>query len=85
MSTRTIHASFRSGDLISERAARRVMAHRRPVVPLEPTAALGAPPSPALAARELTPRPAATGPKILRRWSVAELIARAAAGPPVVA
>ena len=69
MSTRIINTPFHSGDLLSERAARRVTAHRRPVVAPEAVAPSGGRPG--------------TGPKILRRWSVAELIARAAAGPPV--
>ena len=84
MSTRIVHTPSRGGDLISERVARRATAHRRPRVAPEPAAAPGAPASPAVAVAEPTATPAPAA-KILRRWSVAELIARAAAGHPVVA
>jgi len=73
MSTRTIHTPFHAGDLISERTARRARAHPRTV------AAPDAAPAPAPAtdaARRDTPSPAGDA-RILRRWSVAALIASA--------
>ncbi len=77
MSTRTNHRQVRAGDRISERAARRVIAHLR-TAPLT-----GAPPAPSDPAnatvddRRDTQRSAAN-PQILRRWVVADLIAAAA-------
>lgn len=82
MNTHTRHAPFSAGDLISERAARRATAHRRTAVGSETA------PVPAHAP-DITPpgsdQDPAGGARILRRWSVAELIARASAGTPLVA
>jgi hypothetical protein len=86
MSRHTIHTPFQSGDLITERAARRVTAHPRaaaaPAPEVTPASAMNTAP----ATHQSTPTPTpASGPRILRRWSVAELIYRAAARPPVLA
>lgn len=75
----TIHPPFQS----SERAARRVTAHRRPAATSEPEGAAGGPVIVAPAAHQSSSNPE-SGPRILRRWSVAELIARAAAGAPAL-
>jgi hypothetical protein len=86
MSRHTIHTPFQSGDLISERALRRVAAHPRAAAAPAPDAT-PVNPAPA-AARQPTPTPAPSQTnraRILRRWSVAELIVLAAAGAPVVA
>ncbi len=77
MSTRSIRTPSRAGDVPSARAARRVTAHRRPGPALAPAAAE----SPVRSARPAR----SSGARILRRWSVAELVARAAAEPRVVA
>ncbi len=70
MSTCTIHPPFRVGDLISERAARRSVAHQRPAARNDsPTSLAGS-------ADRDTSSPVAK-PQILRRWSIAELIAAA--------
>ena len=83
MSRHTIHTPGRSGDLVTERAARRISAHPRAA-----TASAGAPAAPVSPAPSAQPPiPTATqasGARILRRWSVAELIARAAIGQPVI-
>ncbi len=84
MNTHAIPTCSQSGDFISERAARRVTAHRRPAAAPAPAVAPAATGRPAPAARQATPTPA-SGARILRRWSVAELIYRAAARQPVVA
>jgi hypothetical protein len=60
----TTNSQYRSGDRVSERAARGAMAHFRAA------AAKGAPPA--------APDPrSATDPQVLRRWRVADLIAAA--------
>jgi hypothetical protein len=70
MSTCTIHIPFAVGDLISERATRRTVAHPRPaVIKHAPTSLAGA-------ADRDTSSPA-TNSQVLRRWSIAELIAAA--------
>jgi hypothetical protein len=69
-----------AGDFISENAARGVFGRRRrtpPTTPTEPVTA--APANPPTAAQNASPSPGGLAP--LRRWSVAELIARAVAAP----
>lgn len=74
--------NFLTGDFISENAVRGVLGRRRRRVALttqtEPPNDL--PATPTTASRETSPPP--DGPRALRRWSVAELIARAATVPP---
>ena len=73
MSTHTFHTPFNPRDLISERSARRAAAHSRAAAnkAVAATAAEGAD----------TARTDATStagnPQILRRWSVAKLVAAA--------
>ena len=93
MSTRTVHTPFHPSDLISDRSARRASAHRRTVAlpdaaPVSnATSALDARSAPAtnaaVTAHRDTPSPAGEA-RILRRWSVAALIA-SAPRPQVVA
>lgn len=77
MSTRTTHSQYRSGDRISERAARVAMAHFRAAAskgitsPAAPGSA-----NPIVNDRRDNRRPA-TERQILRRWAVADLIAGA--------
>jgi hypothetical protein len=88
MSRLTIHTPFQSGDMISERAARRVAAHPRAAAAPAPEVTPARPVNTAPAARQPTPTPPPSqtnGARILRRWSVAELIARAAVGQPAIA
>jgi hypothetical protein len=70
MSICTIHTPFRHGDLMSDGAARRRVAHLRPAARSDAPTSLGGP------ADRATSYPAGT-PQILRRWSIAELIAAA--------
>jgi hypothetical protein len=76
MSTRTVHTPFHAGDLISKRTARRARAHPRTVAVPDAAAAPAPATNAGLAARRDTPSPAGEA-KILRRWSVAALIASA--------
>lgn len=76
MSKRIVHTSLHAGELVSERTARRANAHARAVA----VPAARQTPAPAMSAavgdRRDPPRP--TGDvQILRRWSVAALIASA--------
>jgi hypothetical protein len=77
-STRT---RFRAGEFISEDAVRGAFGRRPRTRPAHPAEAVGA-----LAANRPIEReeasPTAGRPAPLRRWSVAELIARAVAAPP---
>ena len=76
-STRT---QFLAGDFISENAVRGVFGRRRrtpPTTPSEPVTA--GPANPPTAGQNASPP--AGGLRPLRRWSVAELIARAVAAP----
>ena len=70
MSTCTIHMPFPVGDLISERTVRRSAAHQSPAARNHAPTSLAGP-----AARD-TSAPAADS-QVLRRWSIAELIAAA--------
>lgn len=74
--------NFLTGDFISENAVRGVLGRRRrraaPTTQTEPPNDL--PATPTTASRKTSPPP--DGPRALRRWSVAELIARAGAVPP---
>jgi len=78
MSKEPSKIDFPAGDFISDRAVRAVFGRRRatsPIVPSHSDSAVGRHSS------ETTPTPAGTARR-LRRWSVAELIARAVAPPP---
>ena len=72
---------FRAGDFISENAVRAVFGRRRPTSPTTPTHTGNGVPTHSRATGEEPSGPAG-GTRRLRRWSVAELIARAAAPPP---
>lgn len=71
MSICTIHTPFRNGDLTSERAARRRVAHLRPAARNDVPTSLAGP------ADRAASHPADGTSQILRRWSIAELIAAA--------
>jgi hypothetical protein len=76
-STRT---QFLAGDFISENAVRGVFGQRRPTPPTTPSEPVTAgPANPPTAGQNGSPP--AGGRRPLRRWSVAELIARAVAAP----
>ena len=72
---------LRAGDFISENAVRAVFGRRRPTSPTTPTHTGNGVPTHSRATGEEPSGPAG-GTRRLRRWSVAELIARAAAPPP---
>ena len=73
MSTHTVHVPFNPRDLISERAARRAAAH-----PRTPAATGGAAtPTEAADTARQAKSDSAGNPQILRRWSVAKLVAAA--------
>ena len=74
MSTRTNHSRFRSRDRISERAARRAFAHFRTAAVKDAAAAAPGPANVRVDAGGDT-HGSAGDSQILRRWSVAELIA----------
>jgi hypothetical protein len=77
MSTRTTHSQYRSGDRISERAARGAMAHFRAAASKSITSpAVPGSANPIVNDRLDNRRPA-TDRQILRRWAVADLIAGA--------
>jgi hypothetical protein len=80
MSTHTFHAPFNPRDLISERAARRAAAHLRTAASQDAAAT----PANASDGTRRDSTNTAENPQILRRWSVAELVA-AAAWPRVIA
>jgi hypothetical protein len=70
-----------AGDFVSENAVRGVFGHRRrtpSTTPTKPPSAL--PTNPPTAGGDTSPP--AVGQRPLRRWSIAELIARAVAAPP---
>lgn len=76
MSTQTVHSPFHASGLTSGRTGRRVTAHPRTIGASDTAAARTGPASPSQAARPSRLRPA-DEPQILRRWSVAGLIASA--------
>ena len=76
MSTHTFHAPFNPRDLISERAARRAAAHPRTIAAMRPAATPDGAAEAADAARQDNSSSAGNA-QILRRWSVAELVAAA--------
>jgi hypothetical protein len=81
MSKEPTNTDFPAGDFISENAVRAVFGRRRPASP--PTPAHGANGMPKhSSAAGADPSPAPSGPRRLRRWSVAELLARAVVLPP---
>lgn len=78
MSKEPTRTDFPAGDFISENAVRAMFGRRRPTSPNT-----RAHTDKAAAARSHEDASATTGsPRRLRRWSVAELIARAVAPPP---
>jgi hypothetical protein len=81
MSTEPTGTEFPGGDFISENAVRAVIGRGRPTSRTTPPRAMKAVPPHFSAARADTSGPAGGGRR-LRRWSVAELIARAVAPPP---
>ena len=80
MSDEPTRTEFPAGDFISEKAVRAVFGRRRPISPTTPEHAVNGTRAHSSAAREDSWRPAG-GARRLRRWSVAELIARAVAPP----
>jgi hypothetical protein len=81
MSKETTRTNFPAGDFISENAVPAVSGPRRPTPPTARARAdNGVPPHSPAAGEETSS--AASGARRLRRWSVAELIARALAPPP---
>jgi hypothetical protein len=78
MSTKPTKTEFPAGDFISENAVRAVFGRRRPTTPTTPARANG--PHSSAAGHDTTTPAGQT--RHLRRWSVAELIARAIAPPP---
>ena len=81
MRTEQTRTEFRGGDFISENAVRAVIGRGRPTSRTTPPRAMNAVPAHFSAARADASGPAGGGRR-LRRWSVAELIARAVAPPP---
>ncbi len=80
-STKSTRTHFLTGEFISEGGVRRVLGRRRSTSLTAPArAAAGLPANPSIAAGQATPLPP-DAPPPLRRWSVAELIARAVAAP----
>jgi hypothetical protein len=80
MRRETISTAFRAGDFISGDAVRGVLRRRRRTQPAARShAANDLPAVPETAPEDVSSPAAGTGP--LRRWSVAELIARAAPPP----
>jgi hypothetical protein len=84
MSAHTFHAPFNSRDLISERAARRAAAHPRTVVAKDAAAPPADPVVNTVGTVREVGSSSAGSPQILRRWSVAKLVA-AATWPRVIA
>jgi hypothetical protein len=80
MSTQSTNTTYRPGD-VSERAARSVLNRRR----RRPTTTAGRAhePTPANSIVAGDPLSQARRPTLLRRWSVADLIAQAAARAPL--
>jgi hypothetical protein len=81
MSTKATRTEFPAGDFISENAVRAVFGRRRPTSPTTSARAINRLPPHTSAAGQNTSTPAGQT-RQLRRWSVAELIARALAPPP---
>ena len=81
MSNEPARTEFPAGDFISENAVRAVFGRRRPTSRTAPAHPVSAVPAHSSAAGANTSRPAGGGRR-LRRWSVAELLARAVASPP---
>ena len=80
MSTKPTSTEFPAGDFISENAVRAVFGRRRPTSPTTPPRTMnGVPPHPSAAGQDISA--SAGDRRHLRRWSVAELIARAIAPP----
>jgi hypothetical protein len=80
MSDKPTRNDFLTGDFISENAVRRFLGRRRPTTQTKPPNDL--PATPTTASGDTSPP---DGPRPLRRWSVAGLIARAGAAPPQTA
>jgi hypothetical protein len=80
MSNETTETRFLAGDFISENAVRGVLRRRRRAPTTQPEAPNGLPANPPTGS-ERASRPT-DGPRPLRRWSVAELIARGGGPPP---
>jgi hypothetical protein len=81
MSKEPISTEFPAGDFIFENAPRAVFGRRRPTSPTTPGHAVNGVPAHSSATDEGTSA-SPSGGRRLRRWSVAELIARAVAPPP---
>jgi hypothetical protein len=81
MSKEPTRTEFPAGDFISENAVRTAFGRRRPTSPTTPARAMTGVPKHSSAAGE-DASASADGRRRLRRWSVAELIARAVAPPP---
>lgn len=81
MSKESTKTDFPAGDFISENAVRAVFGRRQPTSPTTPARAVNGLPEHPSAAGVDKPAPA-SGARRLRRWSVAELLARAIAPPP---
>jgi hypothetical protein len=81
MSKEPISTDFPAGDFIFENASRAVFGRRRPTSPTIPGHAVNGVPAHSSVTDEGTSA-SASGGRRLRRWSVAELIARAVAAPP---
>jgi hypothetical protein len=81
MSKEPTNTRFRAGDFISENAVRGVFGQRRPTSPTIPAHAVsGMPEHSSAPGAETSPPPSEV--RRLRRWSVAELLARAVAPAP---
>ena len=81
MSNEPTKTSVRAGDFISENAVRAVFGRQRPTSSTTPAHAMNGVPRHSSAAGGDTSAPTG-GRRRLRRWSVAELIARAVTPPP---
>jgi hypothetical protein len=81
MSKEPTNSGFPAGDFISENAVRAVFGRRRPTSPTIRAHTVNGRPEHSSADGADTSRPAGE-PRRLRRWSVAELLARAVAPPP---
>ncbi len=81
MSNALTKTDFPAGDFLSENAVRAVLGSRRPTSPTTRAHDVNRVPERSSAAGVGT-SPTASGARRLRRWSVAELLARAVAPPP---
>ena len=79
MSTKPTSTEFPAGDFISENAVRAVFGRRRPTSPTTSARAMNGPHASAAGGDTSA---SAGSTRRLRRWSVAELIARAVPPPP---